>query len=710
MYQVPPGSIIRQPSQTLKEFTEDDYMNNARFVASNWNKVVYNFTPEGRGATATPKFWVIDYLQNASYWFGKNVDTDYAFATKDELNNVIPVPMFRGQDIQALIKHTIGVISELIAQVPDIISVRTMSSDLISKKKLLRDLALFNIRNKTFADYVKEITGLEVQPIKDMDFNNVAEVEAYFADYKDALETLYITLARYSFQFNYGNEFFEKQAAYYGIGGVIGCRVYAQNGKPKWRLIEPQNLIWDNYQSQDQHRNDRFSGEYFERTIPELLTMFKWTPEERKDVEAMADAGNTIWATYNVPMGNNLIWWRSTAVGIPMVAVVHAEWRSLKFEGVDKNGDEIWSPCLRQAWLIGNKYVKEYGESPNQMFDKTDDSSQRSCYIVASADTVMGVSMGIAGRLKEYQKLKDYFQTKLNQLVYNSKGKRYVMYSDAMPEGMRSPDILAQLTQAGMVILPSRDMDDPQGNGKLIETIDMTLDPSIVGLSQLIDRLRVYMDDIISMPANSRGMVSSYQSKDTLRMNLESASKGMASYYSTFYTWALRLLEYSTDLAKTIMGESDEDTMSLLVGDAMVEYVETKDIKDMQMKDFAMSLGLQDFLNDQERAMFVQYYMQRASATNDPEDELVFANIARIKTKTEMYNYIESVVSKKIDRKQQELMAQQSQQMAMAEQAANAQVESAQIGQETALEGQAMKQEGDVDKMILQKQLEQEMQ
>jgi hypothetical protein len=102
--------------------------------------------------------------------------------------------------------------------------------------------------------------------------------------------------------------------------------------------------------------------------------------------------------------------------------------------------------------------------------------------------------------------------------------------------------------------------------------------------------------------------------------------------------------------------------------------------------------------------------MQRANATNDPEDELVFANIARIKTKTEMYNYIESVVSKKIDRKQQELMAQQQQQMAMAEQAAQAQVTSAEIGQETALEGQAMKQEGDMDKMILQKQLEQEMQ
>jgi hypothetical protein len=75
-----------------------------------------------------------------------------------------------------------------------------------------------------------------------------------------------------------------------------------------------------------------------------------------------------------------------------------------------------------------------------------------------------------------------------------------------------------------------------------------------------------------------------------------------------------------------------------------------------------------------------------------------------------MYNYIESVVSKKIDRKQQEMMAQQQQNAEMAAQAANAQVESATIGQETALESQAMKQEGDIDKLILQKQLEQETQ
>lgn len=710
MYQTPPGSIIRQPSQTIKEWTQDDYAKNLRFIASNWNKIIYDFTPDGIGTSARPKFWVIDYLQNASYWFGKNVDTDYGFATKDETNNTIPVPMFMGQDIQALIKHTIGVISELVRQVPDIINVQSMSDDLLSKKALLRNIALFKIRNKTFIEYTKELVGLDLKPIEDMDFNNVDEVESYFASYKDALEKLYVTLSRYVFQFNYGLEFFEKQATYYGIGGLVTCRVYANGGKVKWRLIEPQYAIWDNYQSQDQHRNDRFAGEYFEKTVPEILTMFKFTPQERKEVEAMADAGNTIWATYNVPMANNLIWWRSTATGVPMVAVVHGQWRSLKYEGLDENGDEIWSNCLREGWLIGNKWVKEEGESPNQMFDKTDPTYQRMSYVTATADTVMGVSMGIAGRLKEYQKLKDYFQTKLNQLVYNSKGKRYVMYSDKMPEGMRSPDILAQLTQSGIVIMPSRDMDDPQGNNNMIETIDMTLDPSILGLAQLIDRLRAYMDDIISLPANARGMVTNYQSKDTLRMNLESSSKGMSSYYSTFYTWMLRLLEYSADLAKLVMAESDEETMALLVGDAMVEYVQTKDIKDMQMKDFAMGLGLEDFISDAERGLLINFYMQKAGASNSPEDELVLINLLRIKTKTEFYNYVESVVAKKLDREQQQMMQAQQQQQLMSEQAANAQIEAAEIGQETALESQAMKQEGDIEKMIIEKQLEQEMQ
>lgn len=102
--------------------------------------------------------------------------------------------------------------------------------------------------------------------------------------------------------------------------------------------------------------------------------------------------------------------------------------------------------------------------------------------------------------------------------------------------------------------------------------------------------------------------------------------------------------------------------------------------------------------------------MQKAGASNSPEDELVLINLLRIKTKTEFYNYVESVVAKKLDREQQQMMQAQQQQQLMSEQAANAQVEAAAIGQETALESQAMKQEGDIEKMIIEKQLEQEMQ
>lgn len=701
------SGITNMPTQAIKEWTDDDYKRNLLFIASSWNRILYNFSPN---AAVAPNglesvYWVNDYLRNASYFFGKNLDTQYQFATKDETNNPLPIPMFNGQDVASLIKHTVGVIEGMVRDIPEVLNCESTSEDLQSKKKLLRDLSLFKIREKTFVDIAKELGGIDLQPIADMDFNNIAEVEQYFQNYKDALEKIYVVLARYCFQYNYGNEFFKKNAEYWGIGGIVHARIYSQNGKVKWRRIEPQNAIWDNYQSDDQHRADRFAGEYFQKSVPELLTMFKFTPQEREEMEALAKAGTTQWANYNVQLGNNLYWWQTSPSGVPMVAIVHGQWRSLKYEGLDDEGNEIWSPCLREGYLIGNRFIKEYGESKNQIADKTNPSNLRLNYITASNDTVLGVCVGIAGRLREYQKLKDFFQTKLNQLIANSKGKRYVMYQDKLPEGMQAPDMLAQLSQAGIVVLPSRDMDDPEGNRGLIETVDMTLDPSIVGLLQVINYQKTYMEDIISMPAASRGLVSNYQSKDAMKMNLESASKGMSSYYSTYYTWILRMLEYSADLAKLVMAEEDTETMQLLVGDANVSFVKTQEIKEMSMLDFAMSFGLNDFITDMERGMFIQYYMQRASATNDPEDELVFANISRIKTKTEMYSYIESVVAQKIQRKQQEMLAQQQQQQAMAEQAANAQIQGAQIAQDTALEGQAMKQEGEMEKMILDSQL-----
>lgn len=689
------GNVLRQPSQNIKEWKQEDYINNIRYVASQWNKVVYEFSPADTSGSIIPKFWVQDYIQNASYFFGKNQSTDYGFATKDEINQKLPIPMFRGQDIYELIKHTVGVIGDFIRSASKILSCVSLGEGTTGKKQVLRDFAKFQADNNAQLQQLELYTGLKFEPFDGINFKSQQEVNKHFTNYLDTVEKIYLALAKYSFMFNYGAEFFEKGSEYYGIGGLVHARIYAHNGKPRWRLIEPQNAIWDNYNSLNQHREDRYGGEYCEKTIPEALSLWKWTSAEIEDLKALANASNSIWSTYNIPTGNNIVWWRTSSTGVPMVTCVHGEWRSSKFEGtetkIDEDGEpyecEIWTPCLRQGWLIGNKYLKEDGLSSNQMEDKEDKTRMRLSYVTATSDTVLGVSMGIAGRLKEYSKLKDYFQTKLNQLVANSKGKRYVMYSDKMPEGMRAPDILSQLSQAGIAVIPSRDADDDSldGNRGLVETIDMTLDPSILGLAQLISNLRNYMDNIISLPANARGLNTNYQSKDALQMNITASGYGMSSYYNTFYTWVLRMLEYSADLAKVVMAESDDEMLRLLVGDASVELIKTKDLQTMQFEDFAMGLSVDDFISDNDRQVYIQYYIQKAAASNDPEDDRILVNLMNIKSHTAFREYIDSVVTAKLDRMTQEQQAAQQQATAASEQAAQAQIKSAEIQQETAL-------------------------
>ena len=670
-----------QPDQAIKEWNEDEYIKNLRFISASWNKVIYQFAPPDSGIQIKPLYWVTNYVNNASFFFGKNTTYDYGFLTRDETNNTLPVPMFRGQDVYELIKHTVGVMDSFVRTIPNLLSVTALSEDAVSRKQMIYNLAKLQIENKVYFDLMKTLTGIGIEPVGNLNFQSQEQLDKYFESFQDALEKIYVTLAKYAFTFNHAPEFFNKAAEYFGIGGLVQMRCYVHNGRTKWRLVEPQNAIWDNYNSQNQHREDRFAGEYCEKTIPEILSMFDWTPAEREEIKALAVASNSIWQTYNIPTGNQLVWWRTSSAGIPMVTCVHGQWRSLKFGGLDDDGKEIWLPTLREGWLVGNKYVKDFGESKNIIEDKHDNTRMRMHYVTATADTVMGVHMGIVDRLREYQKLKDAFQTKLNQLVANSKGKRYVMYADKMPEGMGAPDVLAQLSQAGIAVLPTRDIDDdsPEGNRGLIDTIDMTLDPTILNLGALIANLRTYMDNILSLPAAARGQQVNYQSKDVYAANVQASGYGMSSYYNTFYTWVLRILELSADLNKMTMAEGDKDTLTILVGDAKVEMLKMDDVKEMSFEDFCLGLSLEDFMTDQERQALIQFYMQRASASADPEDEQVMVKLMQIKSKTEFNDYVESVITAKLARKQQEMMAQQQQQQMMAEQAANAQVQSTAI-------------------------------
>lgn len=716
------GTLLQQPDQTIKEWKREDYLKNLQFIAGNYSKIVYEFALDGNnGPTVvptTPVLWVKDYLENASYYFGRNANPAYSFIMKDEVNNRMPFPKYKGQDIYELIKHTVGVIGQFTGSLHKILSCVAISEGVISRKETLKNFAKFQIENKADIEEIQLFAGLKFEPINKMDFENTEQVDKYFETYQDAVEKIYLTLARYSFQFNHGKEKFEKQSEYFGIGGVIVMRIYAHAGKAKWKIIEPQNAIWDNYKTEgNQHRNDRFGGEYTQMTIPEILTNFKCTKEQRERLETMAKGNSQLWAAYNTATYGNIVWWQTSNSGVPVVTCVHGEWKSKKFEGtemravVNENGEieqqeiEIWTDVKREGWIVGNMDVFEYGESPNQLTAKSDPSQLRLSYIVASADTILGMSMGIAGRLKAYQNYKDFLKTYMTKLISHAKGKVFVMYSDGIPEGLRSSDMLAQLSQAGVVVVNREDQDDDMGN-KVGDVVDLTLDPNILTIANLIAQERSYMDNIISLPANARGLQTEYQGKEVMQMNIQQSGFGMSSYYDTFYTWQLRVLEYSADLNKLIMPEGDEDTLTMLIGDAKVELVKQKDLKNAQFEDFALALGVEDFMTDADRQFWLNYYAQKAAASNDPEYDLIVERLMSVKSKTEFREELNSVISNLLQRRAQEQLTADNQQQTMADKNAQAQVQSTKIGVQGRLEEQKQDQDHDIAKMITEKTLD----
>ena len=698
--------LFRQPTQTLKEdeWNEEAYKRNILFIAANWNRVIYDFSSSGLPNTTVPKWWVVEYLSNMSYYYGKNQSLDYRFLTTDERNNPLPFPKYKGRDIRELIDFVVGNMLQFIKATPKILSGVGVSENMVSKKQQLMDFAKWKLENQETQELIQMFTGLQFEPIDGINFESQRQVDTYFQSFIDKLEEIYVTLAKWAYFYNHGVEKFKKTAEHYCIGGLADMRVYAHNGKVKWEVIEPQTAIWDNAKSDDQHRDDRFAGVTYQKTVGELLSMFNWTKEEREEMQQIAES-KSLYAQYNLYMANNLVWWDAQPSGIPRVTCVHGQWRSKKYVGVDEKGNEIWDDCLREGWLIGNKWVKNQGISPNQISSKTDDKRLTLSYFVVTPDTNMGIVEGMVDKLKRYQDTKDLLKTKLLQLISRSKGKNYIIYSDRLPEGLKTPDILSQFSQAGIVVAPSVGMDDEAGSKSMIETVDMTLDPTVLGLANIIAAERQYMDNIVSLPASARGMNQNYQSKDALAMNINNSNMGMASFYDNFYIFMKRVMEYSADLAKLIMPEQDKDRLTLLIGDVGVKMLEMEDLKKMQFEDFSLALSTDDVATEQDKQMFISYFMQKAAATNNPEDDLVVINLSKMSSKTEIINYLEQVTASKLQRMEAEREQANMQQQQMAEVAANANVQSTAISADAKLASDQAKQQHEIDKMLLEKEL-----
>jgi hypothetical protein len=307
--------------------------------------------------------------------------------------------------------------------------------------------------------------------------------------------------------------------------------------------------------------------------------------------------------------------------------------------------------------------------------------------------------------LKRYQDLKDAFATKMMEMSSRAIGKSYVINANKLPEGLTAPDIISQLKQSNIVVLEGADIDEINKRQSLVETIDLTLDPNVRYYLDMIQYYDNYINDIINIPAQSRGFQSNYQSADQVQSNINQSTLGMQWYYGNIMTWVKNLLEYSADFAKLVLPENEDSDFSLVVGDAMVEIMKIDEVKKMQFEDFLLDLNPKDLLSVQDKAEITQIALQTASSGGSVRTLKNFIALKRSDSLTEAYDYLEIEIAKEEERER--IAIEQQQQLALQQTQMNNQMQE-NIANSQNLTGLAKQEMANEAKMPPQQQMMQE--
>jgi len=658
------------PDQAVDEYGDSIYFRTLRFIASQWNirntSFIVNPTFNLNAGNVNGAFsdqqigFAKKYIQNVQYIFGNQVISTYGFFVKDESGNDIRTPMFRGMDITKYYNTMDGEWRDMIDFLPKMINVSGRSENVLSKKKMMQDALKARVEHDQFYQLMQELSGFQFNPI-DQNYENQYFIQKKIESFQEGMEIAYQQIAvDTTYRNNYRN-LLAKGNNYVFIGGMAMMDIYMHNNRVKWHLVPPHKAIFDSSKDDDQHLLDDYGGEVFEVSVADVLSRWEWTTDEIKDIKDMASNNNN-WSVYNTYTNiNGLAWWQIYN-GVPKICCVKGKWRSME----KVNGK--WAEVVREGILIGNKYLRDQKISDTQIWNKHNDGRRELGYITVTPNTLLGCVVSVVDMVKRFQDLKDAFTTKMIDLVASSIGKSYFINANKLPEGLRTPQLISQLKQAKVVVMEGADIDEEDSDKlqKLIEPIDLSLDPGISIILQLIQYYDNVIADILNIPATARGQMSQYLPKDVVSSNIQQSNKGLKWYYGSMFNWVQRILEYSADLAKIVMPETLEgqEQLSLIIGDSMTTLLSMETLREMQFEDFLLNLDPKDIITEDDEREIKSFAAQLAGAGALSMRD--FIKIKRLNNMAELENYFEE---KEIQAQQREEAAAQVQQQSVAQNA-----------------------------------------
>lgn len=704
-------SLKDQPKQFVPESAKNAqwFKENIQYIAEKYN------TQQNQLGYRTPQQLdkpVDEMIRMFTYYLGKQENRDYYYVTQDADNCKLPHVWINGQKLTSMVDFMLGSAIKMIENIEP--SVRGMSRALISKKNKMYQLAMAKIIFKEVSDLMSE-KGVEFTPTGTEQLESKEDLQRWMQyDYREYSEEIAQRLAQ---DILYRNKFIEKYKQaflYLLLGGVIGIENYIKKGRQIKEIILPYNLIWDNTVDDDYNSRAQFVGKVDWLTPGEILSNPDFiqylSEEEIQEIQTVNTQTIDKMLGEEYISSNQLRWWYNFN-GVPKMACVTGYWIGYKELPYDRTKDQYgnehfakskkkknqpyWTKTVYKGTLIANKYIVNWGETNNIVRNFDDKNEVELPITVFLPNMVMGETRSIASRLHKHQDRIDYLNYEITKATDRAKGKVFILNKHKLGSAT-SQEVLNDFERIGIHITDGNATGEdyqPNDSNRIVEVVDMTLDPNVRELINLKNEEERIMEEIVNVPKIAMGQQQGYLGAKTQAGSIAQSNLGTAYLYQGFIRFIEKDLQYALNQYKiSLLALKDEEVG--LLDDNGYEFL--KITEDVKFEDFGVYIKVKDFLDEQAKERLLA--IAQAAMQNQLIDMRDYIKIETSKTYTELLNELEYAMDKKDMQRQEEMRRQQIMQAAQQEAMMQAQIQQAQIAQEGNNYRQELKTASDVVK------------
>jgi len=695
-------ALREQPNQFIPENQKDQkwFLGNLRYIAEKYNTQQNQLGYRHVNTLQKP---IEEMIRMFTYYLGKQENKDYYYTNQDENNCELPTVWINGQKLTSMIDFMIGNAIKMIENIEP--SVRGTSKAIVSRKSKKLEYALMKMELQELVE-IMSAKGVEFNPVGMETFQNKEELFRHMKyDYKEQAEVVAQRLAEDILHRNHYIEKYKQSFLYLLLGGVCGIENTIQNGKQKKDVILPYNLIWDNSIDDDFNTKAHFVGKIEWKTPGEILSnptyMETLTAEEVDEIMKLTHQNIDKMLGEEYITSTKLRWWYNYS-GVPKIACITGYWigyKELRYEKTKdqfgnehfakirtKHNSKYWTKTVYKGTIIANKYVVEYGEQTN-IVRKADEMAEVELPIsVFLPNMVMGETRSIASRLHKHQDRIDFLNNEITKMITRAKGKVFIMNKHKLGSAT-SQEVLNDFTRMGIHITDGNatgeDFNQSDYN-KVVEIVDMTLDPNVQMIMSLRQEEERIMEEIVNVPKVAMGQQQGYLGAKTQAGSIAQSNLGTAYLYQGFIQFIEKDLQFALNQYKISLLSNNEPEIGVL-GDKEMEFIKVTD--NFKFEDFGVYIKIKDFVDEQARERLLA--IAQAAMQNQMIDLRDYIKIETSKTYTELLNELEYSLEKK-DREKKEAEAKaQIMQAAMQE----AQMAQQQKAVETAQQGNNYRQE-----------------